>query len=262
MIIITIAKSNKLGKAAKAILISAVVIISLIIVANMPKDETTVADNQSAASDSQLKPSEASVSKEPEIDKNIKAIMDGTTLNQNESEMVFNDLKSVGYKSVSSIKEGIGTGVDELQSYVFNCDGITTTVTIEKRKTRYIGSGNIDLFHASKGGAIDQITNYAIPSDKESMAMILAEDFVKQGLKAPSTAEFPGRVFDRDQWKVARNKDLLQVQSYVDSENSFGAMIRSDFIVQMDYETESLIYMEIGGEVVYGTPYKEDKAKK
>lgn len=260
MIIIAISKSTKLSKVAKAILISLLVIACIAIVASMPNEDTTTALNKTESAVSQKsKPSAVSTSKEPEVDKNIKTIMDGTTLTQKESETVFNDLKSVGFKSISSIKPGAGKGVDELQSYIFNCDSASATVTIEKRKTYYIGSGSIDLYDSTKGGILDQITDYIIPSDREISALIAAENYVEKGLKAPSTAKFPGKILERDEWTVGRTKDLLQVKSYVDSENGFGAMIRSEFVVQMDYETETLIYMSIADEVVYGTPYKEKK---
>jgi hypothetical protein len=58
----------------------------------------------------------------------------------------------------------------------------------------------------------------------------MMEDFVKQRLKSPSTAEFPG-VFDG---KLDHVTDLenqtYRIVSYVDAQNSFGAKIRTKFI--------------------------------
>lgn len=87
------------------------------------------------------------------------------------------------------------------------------------------------------------------------MFMSDAENYVKQGLKAPSTADFPSQILSGD-WKVNRKDDVVTVSSYVDAQNSFGAMIRSNFIVQISYSTSSCLYLEIDGQVMYGTYHK------
>jgi hypothetical protein len=66
--------------------------------------------------------------------------------------------------------------------------------------------------------------------DNSTMAYIMMEDFVKQKLKSPSTAKFPG-VFDgkADHIKYLRNQEY-RIVSWVDSQNAFGATIRTRFI--------------------------------
>lgn len=51
----------------------------------------------------------------------------------------------------------------------------------------------------------------------------IAKDLVRENLKAPSTAKFP--------WDgtAVKQGDRWAVQSYVDSQNSFGAMIRTEW---------------------------------
>ena len=68
----------------------------------------------------------------------------------------------------------------------------------------------------------------------------MAEYFVKQNLKAPSTAEFcPVR-----EAKIGRlGNNEYEVTGYVDAQNSFGAMIRSTYYVKMrtiSFSTKSL----------------------
>lgn len=66
--------------------------------------------------------------------------------------------------------------------------------------------------------------------DNKGMAYIMMEDFVKQRLKAPSTADFPG-VFDGQLDHVtAIGNQTYRIVSYVDAQNSFGAQIRTKFI--------------------------------
>jgi len=78
---------------------------------------------------------------------------------------------------------------------------------------------------------------------------IQAQQFVLRGLKAPSTAKFPALPYNTS----ADGNGLYKVDSFVDSENSFGAMIRSDWTVLMRLsgETWTLERMIIGGEAVY-----------
>jgi len=65
----------------------------------------------------------------------------------------------------------------------------------------------------------------------ESQTYITAKSYVENVLKAPSTADFPtlGTVRKLD------GEDKYVVYGYVDSENSFGAMIRSDWEVRLKY---------------------------
>ena len=63
-----------------------------------------------------------------------------------------------------------------------------------------------------------------------------SEELVKEQLKSPSTAEFPGTILERDEWKITKNQNIYFVNSWVDSQNSFGAMIRSDFIIQYEWD--------------------------
>ena len=66
--------------------------------------------------------------------------------------------------------------------------------------------------------------------DNKSMAYIMMEDFVKQRLKSPSTAKFPG-VFDGKLDHVtALGNQTYRIVSYVDAQNSFGAMMRTKFV--------------------------------
>lgn len=66
------------------------------------------------------------------------------------------------------------------------------------------------------------------PSVKPSpiLAYNFAEDFVKQRLKSPSTAKFP-RLFEKNEHITDLGNGEYQIKSWVDSQNGFGAMIRS-----------------------------------
>jgi hypothetical protein len=61
-------------------------------------------------------------------------------------------------------------------------------------------------------------------------AYLTATTHIKKQLKSPATAEFP--VYNED-FVTITGKDSVTVISYVDSQNGFGAIIRSNFIVKM-----------------------------
>lgn len=67
----------------------------------------------------------------------------------------------------------------------------------------------------------------------EAAAWTACERFVSEQLKAPSTAEFSG--FDTQISDLGNGRYV--VRGYVDAENSFGAMIRNDYLCRVEHET-------------------------
>ena len=63
-------------------------------------------------------------------------------------------------------------------------------------------------------------------------AYLVCQDFVSEGLKAPSTAEFASM---SNSTINNTSGDYWSVSSYVDAQNSFGAMIRTHFVCELTY---------------------------
>lgn len=96
-------------------------------------------------------------------------------------------------------------------------------------------------------------------ADKTPSAYIQSQNFIKQSLKAPSTAKFP--LLDYVALHIGNN--TFTVLSHVDSQNGFGAMIRSYWTVRLKYlggedyaqlrdiSNWQLIEMIIDDEVIY-----------
>lgn len=90
--------------------------------------------------------------------------------------------------------------------------------------------------------------------DLQGLMNHIKDGVMPQVLKAPATAEYPGTFFDPyEGWKFGKKGRILTVSSYVDSQNSFGALIRSNFSVQYEVQGTSSkpIYVVLGDEVVY-----------
>jgi hypothetical protein len=67
------------------------------------------------------------------------------------------------------------------------------------------------------------------------LAYSYAEDYVKSQLKSPSTAKFPS-ILKKDAHISSLGNATYRITSWVDSQNGFGAMIRSDFTCQIYFK--------------------------
>ena len=65
-------------------------------------------------------------------------------------------------------------------------------------------------------------------SGYETYYAVIAEEIVTSYLKSPSTADF-APIYD---FRMKRCGDLVMVSAYVDAQNSFGAMIRNEWLVE------------------------------
>ncbi len=89
----------------------------------------------------------------------------------------------------------------------------------------------------------------------DSETHITAQSYVKKILKAPSTADFP--LLDYSHFDLGNNKH--KIVSYVDSQNSFGAQVRSNYSVTLSYNggewadinNWTLHELILDGEVIY-----------
>lgn len=81
----------------------------------------------------------------------------------------------------------------------------------------------IFIFFAFGSGDSDSSTS---TEHSNFLAYNYAEDFIEQRLKSPSTAEFPG-VSEKNNHITDLGGGEYQINSWVDSQNSFGAMIRT-----------------------------------
>jgi len=84
--------------------------------------------------------------------------------------------------------------------------------------------------------------------DKENRlgAYVSAQEYVKQQLKAPSTAKF-GACATTDTTKYCTKylgNQRYRVATYVDSQNAFGAMIRTHFVCVMEQTADDYFKLE------------------
>lgn len=186
------------------------------------------------------------------IEQSVQLIMKSANISETQARTVLADFKAVGIDTITYCEALSSDGTDK--SFKFSSDKVSGTLIISNGKTSYISSGGVELFNSKKGGALADVNDYYLSSYEKNYYKGMAEQHVKQFLKAPSTASFPD-LTDASSWIVSRYKDTVTVYAWVDSQNSYGAMLRSDFTVQMSYSSEGtvLTYAEVENRVLYGS---------
>ncbi len=124
----------------------------------------------------------------------------------------------------------------------------------ENKDVEAINWADINFY---KDGEIkDNIKDYTLISSQRAQYQNRAEELIKSILISPATAKFP----NSNQWNIRINKGIVFMQSFVDSQNAFGAVIRSDFKIKYDTKTATIISLIIDGEEKIKQP-KPSKTK-
>lgn len=97
-------------------------------------------------------------------------------------------------------------------------------------------------------GLSDKPVQSSVPKepDREYEACVFSKEFVKEFLKAPSTAKF-------GDCEGLKNADgIIIIASYVDAQNSFGAMLRNNYAWHGHYANNQWVvdYFAMDGKIV------------
>ncbi|MDR2208839.1 MAG: hypothetical protein LBE22_07715 [Azoarcus sp.] len=68
--------------------------------------------------------------------------------------------------------------------------------------------------------------------EDSEMAFVMSQNFVKKRLKSPHSAKFPHQATT-----LYKGECTHVVSAYVDSQNSFGAMLRTLYIAELQYSS-------------------------
>lgn len=118
----------------------------------------------------------------------------------------------------------------------FNFNGYTFLVYFNQDGTvNSINCGTVKFYE--NGKKVEDWKNRLITAEEEYQIKSWAEENVKAILKSPSTAKFPGSFLSPyEDWSFSKDGNKFTVSSYVDSQNGFGATIRSDFIITYEWK--------------------------
>lgn len=156
-------------------------------------------------------------------------------------------------KHVVSIEEN--TNVDDFILGFSAVDGsvtLTYVAHILSGKVVEVVDSNMEVIY-TEDGLNDKYLFYS-DTDILNNISVIKLLLTEQILKSPSTAEFSDTLLNPyEGWSVYKNGRVIQFTSYVDSMNSFGAMIRSDFVIEIIYNLDgssNIIYVEFEGDVL------------
>lgn len=189
----------------------------------------------------------------PFIDKNVKMLMDASGFEQELCENVYAQLQECGVSEISNIftiVESDGTWYScRISTPDYYGSGVVNITPEEGLYT--FNWGGATIYNVEKLKKSRNLSDYALPYGADFYYMSNAEEVIKDHLKSPSTAEFPGKVLEADKWSFDYSyKDkTVTISSYVDAQNSFGATIRSPFTVVFDVENSTVTYVNLDGTV-------------
>ena len=159
-------------------------------------------------------------------------------LSNKQGEKIDKILSQCGLKDASSItaESSLDSRYKGKKGYILVIGNIKNVfVFLDKKQNVYkITYKNHTLY--GKGKVKSTLNDYCMTAEEQDTVRISCEEKIKEILTSPSTAEFS----DRNEWAFSKNKHTLLVQGYVDSQNGFGAMIRSDFQFEIDRKTNKI----------------------
>ena len=201
--------------------------------------------NSTEPSDSSQVETTEPITTKKHIDKNIKKLIEATGYDESACENIYNQLKECGYISIGKL-----TLVNEITTTKsFKVTGEyygSGMIIVEETGLYYFSWGSDTLYDAENPDVIKDISDYAILYNDRSSYFLPTENAIKNLLKSPSTADFPDW---HDGWGLSVENGIVTVSSYVDAQNSFGAVLRSNFIAQYRMSDGQGIYLEFDGEV-------------
>ncbi len=89
-------------------------------------------------------------------------------------------------------------------------------------------SGNSSSSSGNSSSSSGNSSSLSTDMTNKILAYLYAMDFVKKELKSPSTAKFPGTL-EKIKNTTYLGNNTYKIVSWVDSQNSFGATLRTNF---------------------------------
>ena len=164
-------------------------------------------------------------------------------------------VNQIGFSNV----EFVGKSLVGDSNYEFSSDKYDFTMTASDDVYRvFQPSGGFVFYEDGEvKNSVSDAESKTIDHDDIYAYYIMAQAIVESGLKNPKSADFPSIVTRPEEIAVSKNEDIIAMQSYVDAQNSFGATVRSEWLVEfrvIDLDTYSYepIYVNVDGEVLYG----------
>lgn len=178
--------------------------------------------------------------------KNLSMIMKSTGINKEDATKVDGILNDCGIQAKEiSHDEGLdnSTGSNE-KGYRISTQDLNNIILYLREDNSIYSLRYADNFLYDDNAVISKISDYYLSSQEKNNLIVETEKMIKSALKSPSTAKFP----NISEWKFYKDKEKIIAQSYVDSQNSFGAMLRSNFQITLNPDGITIKSLIIDGQ--------------
>ena len=120
-------------------------------------------------------------------------------------------------------------------------------IYVYKTQKNEISEISVNFIPVYKNGKyINKISAYTkLDVTEKTTCQIICEENMKSLLKSPSTAQFCK--YSEYQW--SKENGIIKAQGYVDAQNSFGAMIRSTYLLTYDCVKNKAISLNVDGKI-------------
>ncbi|EMJ5874641.1 hypothetical protein QCH13_002774 [Clostridioides difficile] len=166
--------------------------------------------------------------KDVKLSEDEQKISKVTNLASEQVQNIVKILKECGIEKFESIKhdEGLDNAhFDGEKGYRIEFGGSKNIILYMNKDNSVYNVRWADNDFYKEGKVVSKVSDYTLTMDEKTALQLQCQNGVSTILKSPSTAEFP----DITKWMFSKNKEEIVVQSYVDSQNAFGATMRSEF---------------------------------
>lgn len=180
------------------------------------------------------------------VPENIGLIMKQTGANKEQANQINNIIEQCNIENIKEISHDeildSAYGGNE-KGYRLKTDSIGNIVVYLREDSTVLTIKYIDNVLYDNNEVVSKLSDYTFKLDEETNFQINSQKMVKEFLKSPSTADFPNIT----EWKFHKDREKIMIQSYVDSQNSFGATIRSEFQITLTPDGKTATSLIIDG---------------
>ncbi|EGT4167648.1 TPA: hypothetical protein ACMU4L_003620 [Clostridioides difficile] len=172
-------------------------------------------------------PEEFNTEPETKISKDINLIKEAG-FNEEEAKNISDIMRQCGIEGIDSISNDSGLDnahFDGEKGYRIEFGGSKNIILYLNKDNSVYNVRWADNDFYKNGRVVSKVSDYTLTMDEKTALQLQCQNGVSAILKSPSTAKFPNIT----KWMFSKNKEEIVVQSYVDSQNSLGATMRSEF---------------------------------
>lgn len=162
----------------------------------------------------------------------VNKIAKGIEIDNTQAQKIEEILNSVGIEDLENVSADEILNDEELglKGYRIKTSFTDNVILYLNNENDVVNIRWADKDFYKNGQSLLNFKDYVISSEDKVNYKNDAEERIKSILKAPDTADFPST----SEWKFAKEDGNVTVQAYVNSENSFGAKLKSEFQIKYD----------------------------